>query len=71
MARDEFELDYVVVATPDGVTHARVRGVRILLCGREVPEGSLEDRGGSSFDCSECRAEATLRDDRSIGVVDA
>ena len=64
-------LDYTVVRTPDGVRHARVRDVPILLCGRDVPGGASEYAGGE-FDCAECRREAELRgDDRAIGVVEA
>ena len=66
-----FELDYTVIRTPDGVRHARVRGVRVLLCGRDVPEGSIDEHREGGFDCPECLREAELRDDRSIGVVDA
>ena len=65
------ELDYAVVKTPDDITHARVRGAPILLCGREVPADSVEDIHGSRFDCEDCRREAELRGDRSLGVVDA
>ena len=65
------DLDYVVVRTPDGVTHARVRGVPVLLCGRDVPEGSSEGSTAGAFDCPGCREERELRGDRSIGVVDA
>ena len=65
------ELDYSVVRTPDGVTHARVRDVPIVHCGGDVPDGSSE-YGSGEFDCEECRREAELRgDDRSIGVVEA
>jgi hypothetical protein len=65
------ELDHTVVRTPDGVRHARVRGVAVLLCGREIPEGSVDEHRGGDFDCPECLREAELRGDRSIGVVDA
>jgi hypothetical protein len=65
------DLDYVVVRTPDGVTHARVRGVSVLLCGRDVPDGSSEDADARAFDCPGCQEERELRGDRSIGVVDA
>ena len=65
------ELDYVVVWARDGVRHARVRGVPILLCGRDVPPDSREEAGASDFDCEECRREADLRGDRSVGAVDA
>ncbi len=65
------DLDYVVVRTPDGVTHARVHDVPVLLCGRGIPEGSFEDLHDSEFGCADCRREAELRGDRSIGVVDA
>ncbi len=64
-------LDAVAVHAPDGVTHARVADVPILLCGRDVPRGSFEDPSGDGFDCPECRREADLRGDRSFGVVDA
>ncbi len=58
--------------TPDGVTHARLSDVPILLCGRPVLDGSSEYAGSEPFDCAECRDEARLRgDDRSIGVVEA
>ena len=67
----ELPLDVVTVRTPDGTTHARVADVPILLCGRAVPAGSLEQAGGSSVDCPECLREAELRGDRSVGVVDA
>ena len=66
-----YELDYVVVWAPDGVRHARVRDVPILLCGRDVPPGAREDASSTEFDCDDCRREAELRGDRSIGVVDA
>ncbi len=65
------ELDHVVVQTPDGVRHARVHNVPVLLCGRAPPEGSRELPGERHFDCEDCRREADLRSDRSIGVVDA
>ena len=65
-----FDLDYTVVRTPDGVRHARVRNVPILLCGRDVPDGSSE-HGQSEFDCRQCREEASLRGDRSVGIVEA
>ena len=64
-------MDYVTVTTPDGVTHARVRGVPILLCGRAVPDGSRETAGSQTFDCPDCVREADLRGDRAVGVVDA
>ena len=63
-------LDHVVVHTPDGVSHARIADVPVLLCGRAVPEGSFETPSGR-FECPECRAEAERRGDRSVGVVDA
>ena len=64
-------LDYAVVRTPDGVTHARIRDVPILLCGRAVPDGAAEFAAGE-VECGECHEEARLRGgDRSIGVVDA
>ena len=66
-----FALDYTVVTTPDGTRHARISDVPILLCGRDVPDGSREDRHSREFDCPECRREAELRGDRSIGVVEA
>ena len=66
-----FDLDYVVVWAPDGVRHARVRDVPILLCGRAVPEGAREDASSREFDCEDCRREAELRGDRSVGVVEA
>ena len=65
------DLDYTTVIAPDGVAHARVRGVAILLCGRQVPEGAREGEQGGRFDCAECIREADLRGDRSIGVVEA
>ena len=65
------DADYVVVRTPDGVAHARVRGVPVLLCGRTAPPGAIEDASAANVDCPDCRAEAELRGDRSIGVVDA
>ena len=65
------ELDHSVVRTTDGVLHARVRDTPVLLCGREVPDDSIEDLGGREFDCADCRREAELRGDRSTGVVDA
>jgi hypothetical protein len=67
----EHSLDYSVVRTPDGRRHARVRGVPLLLCGREVPAGAREYLGERAFDCPECREEATRRGDRSVGVVEA
>ena len=69
--RPDTQLDYAVVRTPDGVTHARVRDVPILLCGRDVPAGAIEDPHPGPFDCPACHDEAALRGDRSIGVVDA
>ena len=71
MTQPPFDLDYTVVRTPDGVRHARVRDVRVLLCGRDVPRGSREDPSGTAVDCEECRREAELRGDRSVGIVDA
>ena len=65
------DLDYVVVTTRDGVRHARVRDVPILLCGRDVPEDATEDLHGREFDCGDCAREAELRGDRSVGIVDA
>ena len=65
------DLDYVVVTTADGVRHARVADVPLLLCGRDVPPGSLEDAGAKEFDCADCRREAELRGNRSVGVVEA
>jgi hypothetical protein len=64
-------LDYIVVRTPDGTRHARVRGVPLLLCGREIPTGAREYVGERAFDCPECREEGTRRGDRSVGVVEA
>ena len=69
--RPDFDLDYVVVRTTDGVRHARVRGTPVLLCGRAVPAGSLVEEASGSFDCAECHREAELRGDRSLGIVDA
>ena len=69
--RPDFDLDYVVVRTPDRVRHARVRGTPVLLCGRAVPHGSLVEDTVSEFDCAECHREAELRGDRSVGIVDA
>jgi hypothetical protein len=65
------ELDHVVVETPDGLRHARVRGVPVLLCGRELPPDARELPAERDFDCVDCRREAELRGDRAIGVVDA
>ncbi|MBD0329330.1 MAG: hypothetical protein ICV64_04420 [Thermoleophilia bacterium] len=65
------ELDHVVVRTPDGIRHARVDDVPILLCGRAPEEGSRELPGERAFDCQDCRREAELRGDRSVGIVDA
>ena len=65
------DLDVVVVHAPDGVTHARLADVAVLLCGRDIPAGAVEDARGSQFDCHDCHREAELRGDRSRGVVDA
>ena len=65
-------LDYSVVHTSDGRTHARVRGAPVLLCGIPVPLDAFEDLSGRDYDCGNCRSEAEARDeDRAIGVVDA
>jgi hypothetical protein len=64
-------LDHLVVETPDGVRHARVHGVPVLLCGRAPGEDARELPGARDFDCPGCRREADLRGDRSVGVVDA
>ena len=69
--RPDFELDYVVVRTPDAVRHAQVRDTPVLLCGRAAPAGSSVEASASEFDCAECHREAELRGDRSVGVVDA
>ena len=69
--RPDAPLDYAVVTTPDGTTHARVRDVPILLCGRDVPAGAIDNPHPGPFDCPECHDEAARRGDRSIGVVDA
>jgi hypothetical protein len=64
-------LDYAVVVTGDGVRHARVRDVPVLLCGRDAGPGAREE-AGAEFDCPDCAREAELRgDNRAIGVVDA
>ena len=64
-------LDHVVVETADGVRHARVHDVPVLLCGRDPDDGSRELPGERDFDCADCGREAELRGDRSLGVVDA
>jgi hypothetical protein len=67
----DLPLDHVVVRSPDGLAHARVRDVPVLLCGRAVPDGSREEPAAADVTCPECLREASLRDDRSVGVVDA